>query len=66
MRAAQLVAYEKDLQVQQADALLITDPHDVIVRVGGAGFCRADIHMWLGQLDAMQKDAGIDLPFTSS
>jgi NAD+-dependent secondary alcohol dehydrogenase Adh1 len=45
MRAAQLVAYEKDLQVQQADAPVITNPHDAIVRVGGAGFCRADIHM---------------------
>jgi NAD+-dependent secondary alcohol dehydrogenase Adh1 len=64
MRAAQLVSYEKDFQVNQVDDPNITAPHDVIVRVGAAGFCRTDIHMWLGQFDAMQKGAGVDLPFT--
>ncbi|MCW2582727.1 MAG: alcohol dehydrogenase [Klenkia sp.] len=41
----------------------ITSPNDVIVEVGGAGFCRTDIHLWDGQFDAAQKAAGIDLPF---
>lgn len=64
MRAAQLVSYEQDFQVNDVDDPSITAPHDVIVRVGAAGFCRTDIHMWLGQFDAMQKGAGVDLPFT--
>ncbi len=64
MRAAQLVSYEKDFQVRQVDDPAVTDPLDVIVRVGAAGFCRTDIHLWLGQFDAMHKGAGVDLPFT--
>lgn len=64
MRAAQLVSYERDFQVNQVPDPTVTDPHDVIVKVGAAGFCRTDIHMWLGQFDAMQKGAGVDLPFT--
>ncbi len=64
MHAAQLVSYEKDFQIRQVDDPTVTDPHDVIVRVGAAGFCRTDIHLWLGQFDAMQKGAGVDLPFT--
>jgi NAD+-dependent secondary alcohol dehydrogenase Adh1 len=64
MRAAQLVSYENDFQINQIDDPTVTDPHDVIVKVGAAGFCRTDIHMWLGQFDDMQKGAGVDLPFT--
>jgi len=40
MRAAQLVSYEKDFQTNQVDDPTVTDPLDVIVRVGAAGFCR--------------------------
>ena len=41
----------------------ITAPTDVIVRVGAAGFCRTDIHIWDGQFDEAWKGAGICLPF---
>ena len=41
----------------------ITAPTDVIVRVGAAGFCRTDIHIWDGQFDEAWKAAGIGLPF---
>jgi D-arabinose 1-dehydrogenase-like Zn-dependent alcohol dehydrogenase len=41
----------------------ITAPTDVIVRVGAAGFCRTDIHIWDGQFDEAWKGAGIGLPF---
>jgi hypothetical protein len=41
------VSYDKDFQVNQIDDPTTTAPHDVIVRVGAAGFCRTDIHMWL-------------------
>ena len=40
----------------------ITAPTDVIVRVGAAGFCRTDIHIWDGQFDEAGKGAGIGLP----
>lgn len=63
MRAALLTDYNTDFQVETIPDPTITSPNDVIVKVGAAGFCRTDIHMWLGQFDAMQKGAGIDLPF---
>lgn len=63
MRAAQLVAYGQDFEVGQvADPVLLT-PNDVIVKIGAAGFCRTDVHLWLGQLDEMHRSAGIGLPF---
>lgn len=63
MRAALLTEYNTDFQVETIPDPTITSPTDVIVKVGAAGFCRTDIHMWLGQFDAMQKGAGVDLPF---
>lgn len=64
MRAALLTGYEKDFEVATIDDPTITAPNDVIVKVGAAGFCRTDIHLWLGQFDALQKGAGLDpLPF---
>jgi NAD+-dependent secondary alcohol dehydrogenase Adh1 len=63
MRAALLSEYHKDFVVDTVPDPEITAPDDVIVRVGAAGFCRTDIHMWDGQFDAMQKGAGVDLPF---
>lgn len=63
MRAAQLVAYGKDFEVGQVADPVLLSPDDVIVKVGAAGFCRTDVHLWLGQLDAMHRAAGIGLPF---
>ena len=63
MRAAQLIAYGQDFEVSQVADPALTSPTDVIVKVGAAGFCRTDVHVWLGQLDAMHKTAGIGLPF---
>jgi NAD+-dependent secondary alcohol dehydrogenase Adh1 len=63
MRAALLSEYREDFVVETVPDPEITSPDDVIVRVGAAGFCRTDIHMWDGQFDAMQKGAGVDLPF---
>ena len=63
MRAALLSEYHEDFVVDTVPDPEITAPDDVIVRVGAAGFCRTDIHMWDGQFDAMQKGAGVGLPF---
>ena len=63
MRAALLRQYREDFAVGEVPDPVISSPDDVIVRVGAAGFCRTDIHMWDGQFDAAQKAAGVGLPF---
>ena len=60
MRAALLTGYKQDFAVDTVPDPEITSPDDVIVRVGAAGFCRTDIHMWEGFAPLVQ---GIDLPF---
>ncbi|HLZ60649.1 MAG TPA: NAD(P)-dependent alcohol dehydrogenase, partial [Ktedonosporobacter sp.] len=39
----------------------ITGPHDVIVRIGGAGLCRTDLHIIEGQ---WAEKSGVTLPYT--
>lgn len=63
MRAAQLTGYSQDFEIGQVPDPVLMSPTDVIVKVGAAGFCRTDVHLWLGQLDEMHKTAGIELPF---
>ncbi|MFC9978366.1 NAD(P)-dependent alcohol dehydrogenase [Gordonia sp. NPDC127522] len=63
MRAALLTGYGEDFAMADVDDPAIENPDDVIVRVGAAGFCRTDIHLWRGEFDAMHKDAGVGLPF---
>ena len=62
MKAALLAEYHKDFVVDDVPDPTITAPDDVIVRVGAAGFCRTDIHMWDGQFDQLMKDQGAGLP----
>jgi NAD+-dependent secondary alcohol dehydrogenase Adh1 len=63
MKAALLSDYRSDYVVDTVPDPEITSPNDVIVRVGAAGFCRTDIHIWDGQFDEMWKAAGTGLPF---
>ncbi|MCW2831895.1 MAG: NAD+-dependent secondary alcohol dehydrogenase Adh1, partial [Aeromicrobium sp.] len=63
MRAALLTGYHQDFEIGEVPDPIITGPNDVIVRVGAAGFCRTDIHIWDGQFDEAQKGAGLGLPF---
>jgi NAD+-dependent secondary alcohol dehydrogenase Adh1 len=63
MKAAQLTGYRKDFEIATVPDPEITSPTDVIIRVGAAGFCRTDIHIWDGQFDAAHAAAGIGLPF---
>jgi NAD+-dependent secondary alcohol dehydrogenase Adh1 len=61
MKAARLHRYHEQLKVQELDEPTITDPHDVIVRVGGAGLCRTDLHIQEGQ---WAEKSGVELPYT--
>jgi NAD+-dependent secondary alcohol dehydrogenase Adh1 len=49
MRAARLHAYHEALRVEQIPEPEIAGPLDVIVRLGGAGLCRTDLHIQEGQ-----------------
>lgn len=66
MKAARLHEYgahigPESLKVEEVDEPKITDPSDVIVRVGAAGLCRTDLHIIEGQLEEMFGPA---LPYT--
>lgn len=63
MRAALLTGYKKNFEIGEIPDPVITHPDDVIVKVGAAGFCRTDIHIWMGQLAELHASAGVTLPF---
>ncbi len=64
MKAAQVSEYHQDFAINEVPDPKIELPTDVIVRVGAAGFCRTDIHIWDGQFDELFKAQGIELPYT--
>ncbi len=49
MKAVRLHAYGQRPRVEEVAEPKITKPHDVIVRIGGAGLCRTDLHIVEGQ-----------------
>ncbi|WP_427892673.1 NAD(P)-dependent alcohol dehydrogenase [Kribbella sp. GL6] len=61
MRAVQVVGYHADLTMSDVPEPKIEGPLDVIVRVGGAGVCRTDLHILEGQWAAK---SGVTLPYT--
>ena len=60
MIAARLHHYHEPLAVEQIAEPQVTDPHDVIVRLGGAGLCRTDLHIQEGQ---WAEKSGVELPY---
>ncbi|MFD2471754.1 NAD(P)-dependent alcohol dehydrogenase [Amycolatopsis silviterrae] len=61
MKAVRLHDYHKPPVVEEVPEPVLTGPLDVIVRIGGAGVCRTDLHIIEGQwADAM----GPRLPYT--
>jgi NAD+-dependent secondary alcohol dehydrogenase Adh1 len=60
MIAARLHRYHDPLAVEQIAEPEVTDPHDVIVRLGGAGLCRTDLHIQEGQ---WAEKSGVELPY---
>jgi NAD+-dependent secondary alcohol dehydrogenase Adh1 len=60
MIAARLHHYQEPLAVEQIAEPEVTGPHDVIVRVGGAGLCRTDLHVQEGQ---WAEKSNVELPY---
>jgi NAD+-dependent secondary alcohol dehydrogenase Adh1 len=61
MKAVQVVGYHTKLQLADVPEPEIEGPLDVIVRIGGAGVCRTDLHILEGQWEAK---SGVELPYT--
>ncbi len=61
MRAVQLTGYHQQPVVQEVPEPTVKGPLDVVVKIGGAGVCRTDLHIIEGQwADAMDPA----LPYT--
>ncbi|HLI87560.1 MAG TPA: NAD(P)-dependent alcohol dehydrogenase [Ktedonobacteraceae bacterium] len=60
MKAVRLHHYEEQPVVEEVAEPKITGPHDVIVRIGGAGLCRTDLHIIEGQ---WKEKSGVTLPY---
>jgi NAD+-dependent secondary alcohol dehydrogenase Adh1 len=58
MQAVRLHRYHERPIVDEIEEPKIQSPLDVIVRIGGAGLCRTDLHLYEGQW----YDAGVDTP----
>jgi NAD+-dependent secondary alcohol dehydrogenase Adh1 len=61
MRAVQVVGYHTKLQLNEVPEPQISGPLDVVVRIGGAGVCRTDLHILEGQ---WAEKTGVGLPYT--
>jgi NAD+-dependent secondary alcohol dehydrogenase Adh1 len=61
MKAVRLHHYEELPKVEEIAEPAITGPLDVIVRIGGAGLCRTDLHIIEGQ---WKEKSGVTLPYT--
>src|SRR6266566_2007863 len=61
MKAIRLHQYHEQPKVEEVPEPKLTGPHDVIVRIGGAGLCRTDLHIIEGQ---WAKITGVTLPYT--
>jgi NAD+-dependent secondary alcohol dehydrogenase Adh1 len=61
MRAVQVVGYHQPLQMTEQPVPEATGPFDVVVRIGGAGVCRTDLHILEGQ---WEEKSGVALPYT--
>ncbi|WAM19137.1 NAD(P)-dependent alcohol dehydrogenase [Rhodococcus sp. JS3073] len=61
MKAVRLYNYHKQPIVEEVPEPVLSGPLDVIVKIGGAGVCRTDLHIIEGQFD---KVMGPQLPYT--
>jgi NAD+-dependent secondary alcohol dehydrogenase Adh1 len=60
MKAARLHEYHSKLSIDDIDEPTVTGPLDVIVKIGGAGLCRTDIHIQEGQ---WAEKSQVQLPY---
>src|SRR5947209_14583230 len=61
MKAVRLHKYQEHPVVEEVVEPKVTGPHDVIVRIGGAGLCRTDLHIIEGQWGGKMSPS---LPYT--
>ncbi|POX38074.1 alcohol dehydrogenase [Streptomyces sp. Ru73] len=61
MKAVQVVGYGEKLQLTDVPVPEVTGPYDVVVKIGGAGVCRTDLHILEGQ---WAQKSGVTLPYT--
>jgi NAD+-dependent secondary alcohol dehydrogenase Adh1 len=61
VKAVRLHKYEQRPVVEEVPEPTIADPLDVVVRIGGAGLCRTDLHIVEGQ---WADRSGVTLPYT--
>jgi NAD+-dependent secondary alcohol dehydrogenase Adh1 len=61
MKAVRLHAYHQQPVVEDVPQPHVTNPLDVVVRIGGAGVCRTDLHIIEEQWAAK---SGVTLPYT--
>ena len=61
MKAVRLHGYHQDPVVEEVAEPTVSGPFDVLVRVGGAGVCRTDLHIMEGQWAAAMAPP---LPYT--
>ncbi|MCW2693430.1 MAG: Alcohol dehydrogenase GroES domain protein [Mycobacterium sp.] len=54
MRAVRVHRYHEDPSIDDVDEPKLQGPLDVIIRIGGAGVCRTDLHIIEGQWDEIQ------------
>ncbi|MFI9383656.1 NAD(P)-dependent alcohol dehydrogenase [Kutzneria sp. NPDC052558] len=61
MRAVRLHSYHKQPVIDEVPEPRARDPFDVVVRIGGAGVCRTDLHI----IEEQWRDkSGVTLPYT--
>ncbi|MDQ0851318.1 NAD+-dependent secondary alcohol dehydrogenase Adh1 [Arthrobacter sp. B3I9] len=61
MRAVQVVGYHQELKMAEVPVPEATGPWDVVVKIGGAGVCRTDLHILEGQ---WAEKSQVHLPYT--
>ncbi|MEC3976028.1 NAD(P)-dependent alcohol dehydrogenase [Amycolatopsis sp. H20-H5] len=61
MKAVRLHGYHQQPVVEEVDEPVVKGPLDVVVKIGGAGVCRTDLHIIEGQWAAAM---GVGLPYT--
>ncbi len=61
MKAARLHDYHGQLVVEEVEEPRAEGPFDVVLRLGGAGLCRTDLHIVEGQ---WAEKSGVNLPYT--
>jgi NAD+-dependent secondary alcohol dehydrogenase Adh1 len=61
MKAVRLHRYGEKPRIEEVAEPEPTHPLDVIVRIGGAGLCRTDLHIVEGQ---WREKSGVTLPYT--